>query len=68
MVTTFDIDERTVALLGSLRETFGVRTNAAVLRKALALADVARQYAGPDHTITITPPDGQPAVKVALAG
>lgn len=66
--TTFDIDERTANLLSSLQDTFGVKTNVGVLRKALALADIASQYAGPDHTITITPPDGKPAVKVALAG
>jgi hypothetical protein len=67
-VTSFDVDERTAALLAELQKTFGVKTNAAVLRKALALANVASQYADADNTITITPGEGKPAVKVSLAG
>jgi hypothetical protein len=52
-----------------LRETFGVKTNAAVIRKALALANVASQHANRDHTITLAPTDdGKPAVKVSLVG
>ena len=66
-VTSFDVDERTAALLAELQNTFGVKTNAAVLRKALALANVASRYADADRMITITPPDGTP-VKVSLAG
>jgi hypothetical protein len=69
-VTSFEVDERTAALLADLQKTFGVRTNAAVIRKALALAKVASQHAGADNTITIAPSeDGtKPAVKVSLAG
>ena len=67
-VTSFDVDERTAALLADLQKTFGVKTNAAVLRKALALANVASQYADADNTITITPGEGKPVVKVSLAG
>jgi len=69
-VTSFDVDERTAALLAALQKTFNVKTNAAVIRKALALANVASQHAGPDNTITIAPSeDGtKPAVKVSLAG
>ena len=57
-------------MLADLQKTFGVRTNAAVIRKALALANVASQHAGADNTITIAPSeDGtKPAVKVSLAG
>jgi hypothetical protein len=66
-VTSFEVDERTADLIAKLRETFGVKTNAAVIRKALALANVASQHAGSDHTITITS-DDKPAVKVSLAG
>jgi hypothetical protein len=40
----------------------------AVIRKALALANVARQHAGSDNTITITSDEGKPPVKVSLAG
>ena len=68
-VTSFEVDERTAALLAELQKTFGVKTNAAVRRKALAMANVASQHAGPDDTITIaTSGDGKPAVKVSLAG
>ena len=66
-VTSFEVDERTAALLADLQKTFGVKTNAAVIRKALALANVASQHAGLDHTITITS-EGKPPVKVSLAG
>ena len=53
-----------------MQKTFGVRTNAAVIREALALANVASQHAGADNTITIAPSeDGtKPAVKASLAG
>ena len=61
------MDERTAALLAKLQNTFGVKTNAAVIRKALALANVASQHAGADNN-TITSDDGKPAVKVSLAG
>ena len=67
-VTSFDVDERTAALLTELQKTFGVKTNAAVIRKALALAKVASQHAGTDSTITIASEDGKPPVKVSLAG
>ena len=67
-MTSFEVDERTAALLAELQKTFGVRTNAAVIRKALALANVASQHGGADHTITITNDDGKPPVKVSLAG
>lgn len=67
-VTSFEVDDRTLTLIAHLRETFGVKTNAAVIRKALALANVASQHADSDHTITITPSEGKPPVKVSLAG
>ena len=68
-MTSFEVDDRTAALIAQLRETFGVKTNAAVIRKALALANVASQHANSDNTITIAPSDdGKPAVKVSLAG
>lgn len=67
--TTFEVDDHTAALIAQLRSTFGVSTNAAVIRKALALANVASQHANSDNTITIAPSDdGRPAVKVSLAG
>ncbi len=51
-----------------VRETFDVKSNAAVTRKALALANVARQQAGPDHAVNISSSDPRrPPVKVSLA-
>jgi len=67
-VTSFEVDEHTAELISRLRETFGVKTNAAVIRKALALANVASRYADADRMITIAPSEGKPAVKVSLAG
>lgn len=66
-VTSFEVDERTAALLKQLQETFGVKTNTAVIRKALALANVASLQADADHTITIASNGDKPAVKVSLA-
>ncbi len=39
-VTTFEVDAGTAELIASLRGTFDVKSNAAVIRKALALANV----------------------------
>lgn len=66
-VTSFEVDERTAELLAQLQKTFGVKTNAAVIRKALALANVASRHADADNTITIGS-DAKPPVKVSLAG
>ncbi|GJD47515.1 hypothetical protein OPKNFCMD_0223 [Methylobacterium crusticola] len=49
--TSFDIDEKTASALNSLKETYGVSSNAAVLRRALAIALAASQYADDDHNI-----------------
>jgi hypothetical protein len=68
-VTSFEVDERTAGMIERLRGAFGVKTNAEVIRKALALASIASQHADADGTITIAPSeDGKPAVKVSLAG
>jgi hypothetical protein len=68
-VTSFEVDERTAELLAQLQKTFGVKTNAAVIRKALALANIASQHAAADHTITISGGnDDVSPVKVSLAG
>jgi hypothetical protein len=67
-VTTFDLDEHTAELIAQVRDTFGVKTNAAVLHEALVLASVASQHAGSDRTITTISDDGKQPVKVSLAG
>jgi hypothetical protein len=66
LVTSFEVDENTAELLARLQKPFGVKTNAEVIRKALALANIASQHAGADNTITIAG-DGQSPVKISLA-
>jgi hypothetical protein len=66
VAASFDVDERTSDLLLKLQKTFGVETNSAVIRKALALANIAGEHAGPDNTVTISG-EGKSPVKVALA-
>jgi hypothetical protein len=65
--TTFEIDEATLEALEDLKEKFGVRSNANVIRKALALARVAMQNMNPDRTLVIVRPDGV-HITVLLAG
>jgi hypothetical protein len=64
-VTTFEMDERTLAALRELQVVFGVKTNAAVLRKAIALAKITASKASPDHTVTIS--GGGEPLTVSLA-
>ena len=66
VAASFDVDERTAELLAKLQKRFGVDTNAAVISRALALANIASDHAGPDNTVTISG-EGRGAVKVALA-
>ena len=66
VAASFDVDERTEKLLLKLQKAFGVDTNAAVISRALALANIAGEHAGPDHTVTISG-EGKKPVKVALA-
>ncbi len=65
-VTSFEVAERTAAVLTELQKKFGVTSNAAVIRKALALANVAARHADTDNSITLAPSDGKPAVTVLL--
>jgi hypothetical protein len=65
-VTSFDVDERTAAFLTRLQAKFGVTSNAAVIRKALALANVAAEHADADNSITLAATEGKPEVKVLL--
>jgi hypothetical protein len=51
--TSFEIDENTAAALDQLKKVYGVPSNAAVLKRALALALAASKYADPDHNIHI---------------
>jgi hypothetical protein len=65
--TTFEVDKATLAAIAELKDAFGVKTNAQVIRKALALARVAAQNSDDQKTLTIVSPnDGEK--KVLLAG
>ena len=65
--TSFIVDDETAKLLQDLQKTFGVKTNAAVIRRALGLAKIAARHADKDKAITIQGP-GSDSEKVLLAG
>ena len=66
-ITSFDVDDHTAALLTQLQKPFGVKTNAAVIRKALALASVVSLYGDSDNMITIITGEEMPPIKVSLS-
>lgn len=49
--TSFDIDAKTAEALERLKEIYGVGSNAAVMKRALALALVASRYADEDNNL-----------------
>jgi len=55
--TTFDIDEKTLQVIADLKQRFNVKTNAQVIRRALALARVAAANTDIDDTVTILGPE-----------
>lgn len=57
-VTRFDIDGKTDKTLEKLAEHYGASSKAAVLRKAIALLCVAKQYESPEGTLTLRGEDG----------
>jgi hypothetical protein len=67
-LTSFDVDEHTAKVIARLQKTFGVKTKAAVIRKALAFSNVAAQHADAGGTITIRGVKNKPGVKVSLTG
>jgi len=66
-MTSFVFDNRTTKAIEALKETFGVKTNAAVIRRALALARVVAEKADENHTVMVVGKNDE-AVKVSLAG
>jgi hypothetical protein len=65
--TTFDVDKATLDAIAELKDRFGVKTNAQVIRKALALARVAAHCCDDHNTLTIlSPTEGEK--RVLLAG
>lgn len=57
---TFMVDEKTLGIIESLKVSFGVGTNAAALRRALAIARLAAENQRDDHTITLIGKDDRP--------
>jgi len=52
------VEDETLKLFSDLRALFQVNNDAAVLRRALALARIVAREAKDDHTITIERRDG----------
>lgn len=65
--TSFVIDDKTAEAIEELKAALGVKTNAAVIRKAIALTRLAARGADADHTITIVDKDNNER-KVLLVG
>jgi hypothetical protein len=72
---TFEVDNATLAAIDSLKEMFGVKSNAEVIRKALALAKVAAENAeGNELTIVVpfglegNPSEGHHIKKIIISG
>ncbi|MBA3811391.1 MAG: hypothetical protein H0X27_07070 [Caulobacteraceae bacterium] len=66
--TSFQLDPGTAGAIEDLKGVFGVTTNTAVIRRAIALARVASRNASPeDQSVTLIDTAGNP-VKVMLAG
>ena len=61
---SFDVDQKTVDFLVKLQSKFGVRSNGAVLSRAIVLANIAIDQAGPDGIVTVSGECG--AVMVSL--
>ena len=66
--TSFQVDPGTAEAIDELKGVFGVSSNTAVIRKAIALARVAsRNSNAEDKTITLVDKTGTP-LKIFLAG
>lgn len=66
--TSFQVDPGTAEAIDELKSVFGVTTNTAVIRKAIALARVASRNSNPeDKTVTLVDKTGAP-LKISLAG
>lgn len=63
---TFTVDDKTLKVIESLKLQFGVGTNAAALRRALAIARLVADNQRDDHTITFIGKDDKPRDIVLL--
>jgi hypothetical protein len=67
-VTFVEVDAQTAATLAELQRVFDVTTNAAAIRKVVALANVVAKHVGPDNTVTLAPnEEGAAPLKISLA-
>jgi hypothetical protein len=64
-MTSFVFDERTIDAIAKLKDAFGVSTNAAVIRRALALAQVAAEQADEKHNVLIGGKDDFVKINIA---
>jgi hypothetical protein len=60
--TSINIDQEMEAAMDELRKAFGVTSNAAVLKRAVALARQSVRAADEDGSIIILRPDGRELV------
>ena len=66
--TSFQVDPGTAAAIDELKGVFGVTSNTAVIRKAIALARVAaRNSDATDNTVTLVDKGGD-RLKISLGG
>jgi transaldolase len=65
--TTVQFDERAQTEIEKLKKVFGATTNAAVIRKALALAALAAEEADDSHSVTISGRTPRKPVRVSLS-
>ena len=63
-MTSFIVDDYTSKTITDLKKSFGVKTNAGVIRKAIMLASIAAEHADENHNVIIA---GKDAVKVNIA-
>jgi hypothetical protein len=63
-MTSVVFDERTLKTIEELKKIFGVSTNAAVIRKAIALSRVVGQHADQHNNVIIAGKDD--AIKLNL--
>ena len=66
--TSFQLDAGTAEAIEQLKEVFGVTSNTAVIRKAIALSRVAAKSSDTSsNTVTLLDADGTPLI-ISLVG
>ena len=60
--TSFNIDKEMNDALEELKKVFGVTSNAAVLKRAVALARISAKTADEDNNITLIRTDGRETI------